>query len=271
MSGHGSVASLLMADESSPEPQSCEGGNPRPGQAVRRSPQLEPGPDRRLRGRGRLQRGRLPARPAPLVDAEIFLRRVVGERRAGRLSRDLRSAGEAFAEGRHADARTALTPLVRAAPDLPEGRELMGLVMYRLGCWADAAAHLEAFRELSGSAEQNPVLADCHRALGNYDDVDELWRELGEVSPSAELVVEGRIVAAGAKADQGDLDGAIAMLAKGWSRPRRPRAHHLRRAYALADLYDRAGSAARARSLFAWIAEHDPRFADVSRRLRALG
>jgi len=213
----------------------------------------------------------LPARPAALVEPDVFLRRLVGERRAAQLSRNLRKAADAFGEGRNVDARTALTPLVREAPNLPEGRELMGLAMYRLGRWAEAAAHLEAFRELSASTEQNPILADCHRALGNYDDVEALWRELGEVSPSAELVTEGRIVAAGAKADQGNLEAAIAVLSKGWSRPRQPRPHHLSRAYALADLYDRAGFAARSRSLFAWIAEHDPRFADVAKRVKSLG
>ena len=37
---------------------------------------------------------------------------------------------------------------------------------------------LEAFRLLTGSTEQHPVLADCYRALGEDDRVDELWGEL---------------------------------------------------------------------------------------------
>ena len=53
--------------------------------------------------------------------------------------------------------------------------ELFGLTLYRLGQWKDAADHLEAFRELSGSTEQHPVLADCYRALGRWNDVDAMW------------------------------------------------------------------------------------------------
>jgi tetratricopeptide (TPR) repeat protein len=104
---------------------------------------------------------------------------------------------------RFADARTALGPVVKEAPELPEGRELMGLTLYRLGKWKEAIEHLESFRELAGSTEQHPVLADAHRALGNWADVDVLWAELGEASPSAELVVEGRIVVAGGESRPG--------------------------------------------------------------------
>ncbi len=168
------------------------------------------------------------------------------------------------------DARRVLTPLAKDAPEVAEVRELMGLSCYRLGRWAGAIEHLEAFRELSGSTEQHPVLADCHRALGHWADVDALWAELGESSPSAALVVEGRIVAAGARADRDDISGAIRMLEQGWKVPKRPRPHHLRRAYALADLYERAGRTPRARELFRWVADHAPDLADVGDRVRAL-
>jgi len=159
---------------------------------------------------------------------------------------------------------------VKEAPELPEARELLGLSFYRMGKWRDAIEHLEAFRELAGSTEQHPVLADCHRAMGHWTDVEELWIELGEVSPSTALIIEGRIVLAGSKADQGDLPGAIAILEDGWRLPKKPRPHHLRRAYALADLYERVGRSPRARQLFVWIANHDPELADVTARVRSL-
>ena len=81
-------------------------------------------------------------------------------------------------------------------------RELYGLTLYRQGKWRAAAKQLEAFRLLTGSTEQHPVLADCYRALGQDAKVDELWDELRAASPSAELVVEGRIVVAGMLADR---------------------------------------------------------------------
>ena len=104
-----------------------------------------------------------------------------------------------------------------------------------------------------------------------WADVDELWEELREVSPSADVVNEGRIVVAGSLADRGDLPGALRLLEKGWRTPKRPLAHHLRRAYALADLYERSGQTVRARELFGWVLHADPRFADVAERVQTLG
>ncbi len=224
------------------------------------------------RGRGKLTRERKPLAPRPRnpVDPAVALHKLVGDPRAKSLNRRLREAGGVFEVERFHEARTLLQPVVKEAPQLPEGRELMGLIHYRLGRWKEAIEQLENFRELSGSTEQHPVLADCYRALGRWGDVEVLWNELGEASPSAELVIEGRIVYAGSKADQGDLPSAIRVLEQGWKTPKRPRPHHLRRAYALADLYDRAGRAPRARELFRWIAGHDPELADVQARVKAL-
>jgi tetratricopeptide (TPR) repeat protein len=95
------------------------------------------------------------------------------------------------------------------------------------------------------------------------------WDELRQASPSAEVVAEGRIVMAGALADQGQLRSAISMLEK--SRAiRKPREHHLRQWYALADLYERAGDIPRARDTFARIAAIDPDAFDTRQRLRAV-
>ncbi len=212
----------------------------------------------------------LPPQPAPLVDPRRSLTALVGETRARRLARRLDEAAEAFADEHLEEARRLLIPLVKEAPDLPEARELLGLTYYRLGRWAAAIDELEKFRELSGSTEQHPVLADCHRALGHWGDVEALWEELGRVSPSAALVTEGRIVYAGSLADRGEIGRAVRELEKGWRIPKRPRPHHLRRAYALADLYERAGRTAPARELFRWVQRHDPDLADVRERVRAL-
>jgi hypothetical protein len=118
--------------------------------------------------------------------------------------------------------------------------------------------------------EQHPVLADCHRALRHWDEVDRLWEELREASPSADLVTEGRIVATGALADRGRLTDAIALLAHGFKPPSRPQPFHLRRMYALADLYERVGELPGARALFERVAAADPDFVDVLTRVRSL-
>lgn len=199
-----------------------------------------------------------------LVDA-------VGAKRAARLESRLGDAATAFAADRFTEARSIVAPIAKEAPDVAEVRELHGLTLYRLGRWKDAARELDAFVELSGgSTEQHPVLADCRRALKQYKEVDRLWDELREASPSGELVTEGRIVAAGSLADRGELAAAVRLLSKGFRFPKEPREHHLRRAYALADLYERSGDVPQARALFGRIAQAEPGFLDASERAAAL-
>jgi tetratricopeptide (TPR) repeat protein len=210
-----------------------------------------------------------PAEIEASVRAELA--RAVGTAKVERYEQRLRDATRAFESERFADALRMLKKLADEAPSAAAVRELHGLTLYRLGRWRPAAKELEAFRVLSSSTEQHPVLADCYRALGQHKKVPELWQELKEASPSAALVTEGRIVAAGSLADQGDVRGAVALLEQGFSFPKRPKDHHLRRAYALADVYERAGDVVRARELFAKVCHVDPWFADAKRRERALG
>ena len=183
-----------------------------------------------------------------------------------KLAERLADAGRAFERERYGDARRILQQLASRAPGAPAVRELYGVTLYRLGRWRDAIRELEAFRTLSGSVEQHPVLADSYRALGRHHEVDELWSELRAASPGAALVAEGRIVAAGALADRGDLAGAITLLARGVGPSRKMREHHLRLRYALADLYERAGDIPRARQLFDQVADAAPDYADVEAR-----
>ena len=207
--------------------------------------------------------------PPPVV-AEIA--KAVGERRSPKVEKLLVDAARAFERDRFGEAWRILRPLTEEAPDVSTVRELAGLTLYRLGRWAQAAGHLEAFVRLTGSVEQHPVLADTYRALGKPKKVQALWDELRQASPGADLVTEGRIVMAGTLADQGELRKAIALLERGPVSPRRPpEPHHLRLWYALADLYERVGDTPRARELFQRVAAVDPELADTAERLSALG
>ncbi len=210
-------------------------------------------------------------KPAP-IDTELVraeLSRVLSPAKAKRFTERVVDAAQAFHNDRLDDARRVLKPIAEEAPGAATVRELLGLTLYQLGRYRPAAAELEAFRELTGAVDQNPVLADCYRALGRHTDAEELWEELREASPSAELVAEGRIVAAGSLADRDRLADAIRLLESA-PRGKKAKEHHLRTAYALADLRERAGDVSRARELFAWIAGVDDDFADVRRRLSAL-
>jgi tetratricopeptide (TPR) repeat protein len=220
--------------------------------------------------------GAAPGRETGRVDVDLSdddRRKLAREsgRKAGDHEQRIKDAAKAFRAERFQDAQRILGNLAEVAPSVPAVRELNGLTLYRLRRWKLAAAELEAFRALTHSTEQHPVLADCYRALKRIDPVRELWDELREASPSAELVTEGRIVMAGALADRGDVKAAIDLLGQNaWKLPRQPRDHHLRRAYALADLLERAGEVSRARDLFGRIQRADARFGDVGRRLKAL-
>jgi tetratricopeptide (TPR) repeat protein len=139
-----------------------------------------------------------------------------------------------------------------------------------MGRWREAIRQLDAFERLTGSMDQYPVVADCYRALGDHDEVEERWDQLRRASPSAGLVAEGRLVAAGSLADRGDLGAAIRLLGRSRS-PRHPKLHHLRQWYALADLHERAGDLPEARELFARVAKEDRDLGDAAERLAALG
>ncbi len=190
-----------------------------------------------------------------------------------RLVERAESAFGAFERGRFGDALRAIKPVADEAPSVPEVRELTGLAAYRSGRWREAVRHLQAFGSLSDATEHLPILMDCQRALHKPKKVADLWTELRQSSPDPDVLAEGRIVAAASLADEGDLNGAIAMLATGGASKalRNPSERHLRQWYLLADLYERAGDVPRAREYFDRVLRADPDAYDVSDRLRGLG
>ena len=124
----------------------------------------------------------------------------------------LGDATRAYSADRYQDALRILRRLSTQAPTSAPVKELLGLTLYRLGKWPLAVRELQAHHELSGSYDQFPVIADCHRATRRYAEADAVWAELRKASPSAEVIAEGRMVAAGCLADQGDLKGAVELL-----------------------------------------------------------
>ena len=208
----------------------------------------------------------LPGRPPNARDVHKEMDRKVGKQKGDRSWQLFKRGAREFEEERFTDSLRTVKPLAKDFDDIAEVQELYGLCLYRLGRWDEAIEVLEVFRQKAGTAEQNPVLMDCHRAVGQWADVSALFDELGDHSPSAELMAEGRIVMAGGLADQGNLDGAIRLLEKGWKPPRVPQPYHLRRAYLLADMLDRRGKIPRSRKLFGWIAAKDEGYLDAAER-----
>ncbi|HJR46124.1 MAG TPA: tetratricopeptide repeat protein [Actinomycetota bacterium] len=149
-------------------------------------------------------------------------------------------------------------------------REFLGLAYYHAGRWQEAQRELAAFRRLSGSNAQNPVLADSYRAMGKPEKAVELCDQMDprKVEPAA--YYEGAIVAAGALADMGRVDEGIERLRKLDLSPPIAEAHHVRAWYVLGDLLERQGRFTQAREWFEAVVSADPESTDASERLRKL-
>jgi tetratricopeptide (TPR) repeat protein len=190
---------------------------------------------------------------------------------SARFMERLAAATEALERDRYRDALRMVSPVLKNLPNVGGAHEVAGVAHYRLGEWRKAIAELEIARQLHPAPEQLPIIADCYRALRRYRDVDEVWRMIREASPSHEVMAEGRIVAAGALADQGDIAGALKLMFVAADAPKKVREHHLKQWYVIADLYDRSGDVVKARNFFRRISAVDPRYADVADRLVTLG
>ena len=214
--------------------------------------------------------GRREVRAMDAVVEEI--ERAVGARASVRVLRRYEAALASFEAHRYSEARIVLVPLARECADVAAIRELLGLCYYRESNWKKAVEHIEASLALNpGWIFNHAVLADCHRALGNFSRVDELWEEIGEASPHPELLAEARIVYAMSNVDQGDLTKALSIMVKTLTTPKRIQEYHLRQWYVLADIHDRLGNIIKAREVFERIADIDPNFADVAERMSDLG
>ncbi|MEA2452676.1 MAG: hypothetical protein QOG04_1386 [Actinomycetota bacterium] len=149
-------------------------------------------------------------------------------------------------------------------------RELLGLAYYRTGKWVEAAKELTTFRRISGSTEQNPVIADAYRAMGKPDKALEFCLEIDRKAVEPAVYYEGVIVGAGALADQGRLDDGISILQRLDLRPEVAAEHHLRAWYALADLLERNGRFTQAKEWFEAVASADAEMTDAPERLAKL-
>ena len=219
---------------------------------------------------------RIPKTKSLPTDVAAVIREAAGaatQRQRDYLVRRAEQAIAAYEAGRYQESLRLAKSVLNQAPKVLAILDAAGLSAYRLGHWREAIRFLSTSAEITGDNGHVPVLMDCYRALGRTSKVAELWTELRRGSASTEVVAEARIVGAGALADTGDVGGAISLLASGGTVKtlRNPAERHIRQWYALADLYERAGDAPRARELFTRVARVDRDAYDVQARLEALG
>ena len=153
-------------------------------------------------------------------------------------------------------------------------REALGVAHYLAGDFKLALSELRAYRRMSASPDQNHLIADCLRAMGQpVSDVAEAIGEMLEASNvDADRRIEGLLVWAGALADAGDLDAARAVLRRA-TRPMLDDAGleaRQRFQYVVGDLAWRSGDRSAARAAWTPLAELDDDPYDLEARLAEL-
>lgn len=198
------------------------------------------------------------------------LRRVSRPGRADQAIARLERAVELLQRG---DARGAAKEAASAkelAPRAAAVREVLGLALYAQERFREALSEMQAYRRISGRADQNHIIADCQRAMGRSELAVPLAEEALRARVPIEAKAEAVIVAASALGDLGRFDQALAMLRRVKTRDDVARPEVLRVWYVIADILERTGRRREAAREFRKIIRHDPGAFDVAERLARL-
>ncbi len=162
------------------------------------------------------------------------------EKLAARVARHLAAAGVTIDEDPETAYQHTLAARGRAAR-MAVVREACGEAAYAAGHFAEALSELRAAKRMNGSPEYLPMMADCERALGRPEKALSLAASPAVGKLPKALQVEMTIVEAGARAELGEVEGALRTLenANLHSATREPWVVRLR--YAYADLLAKAG------------------------------
>jgi tetratricopeptide (TPR) repeat protein len=166
--------------------------------------------------------------------------RTIPEKLALRVARHLAAAGATIDDDPETAYQHALAARARA-PRVAVVREAVGESAYAAGHYAEALAELRAAKRMNGATAYLPIMADCHRALGNAKRAIELAKSPSVARFATEAKAEMTIVEAGARRDLGQLDAALRTLelAPLNNKTREPWVLRLR--YAYADTLEQAG------------------------------
>ena len=191
------------------------GGAPRGGKPASRASSDRP--DTRRPSRADADRPRDPHLPdevtaEQLDKAVLFELRTLPEGLAEIVARHLVAADNALVEGDITLARAHVAAAKRRAGRVAPVREAAGIAAYMDGDFTEAVAELRTVRRMTGSDEYVAMLADCERGLGRPQRALELIKEVDQRSVSVDTRVELLLVAAGARADMGQVEAAIVLL-----------------------------------------------------------
>ena len=153
---------------------------------------------------------------------------------ADTVARHLVAAGELLDDDpetalAHAQAAQARSGRIAAV------REAVGIAAYQCGDWAQALSEFRAARRMGSKSQLLPLIADCERGVGRPERAIELARSPEAADLTGDDADEMRIVAAGARADLGQLEQALALLSSPQPDPSRTGATAARLFYAYAE------------------------------------
>jgi tetratricopeptide (TPR) repeat protein len=219
---------------------------------------------------GRRQPG--PVRPSLPRDIVGEIRGVARIGQADQAIARLERAVELLERG---DARGAASEAAKAkalAPRSPATREVLGMALYGLERWREALGEMQAYRRMSGRADQNHIIADCQRALGHPERAVPLAEEaLAATKVPLAAKAEAVVVAASALTDMGRFDQALGLLRRVKTREDVAGPEVLRVWYVTGDVLAKAGRPQEAAREFRRILRHDPGAFDAAERLAQLG
>lgn len=133
------------------------------------------------------------------------------EKLAARIARHLAAAGvyiDSDPELAYQHAKAAKNRAQRLAVV----REALGEAAYAAGHYAEALSELRAAKRMNGATAYLPIMADCHRALGQPEQAIKLAHSPSVAGFVPEAKAEMTIVEAGARRDLGQLDAALRTL-----------------------------------------------------------
>lgn len=180
------------------------------------------------------------------------------EKLAARVARHLAAAGAVLEEDPETAYQHTLAARARAAR-LAVVREACGEAAYAAGRYGEALSELRAAKRMNGATAYLPMMADCHRALGNPAQALKLAKSPSVANFALDARAEMTLVEAGARRDMGQMDAALRVLelAPISSATREPWVTRLR--YAYADALEEAG---RLNDALAWFHRTDAIDAD---------
>lgn len=153
---------------------------------------------------------------------------------ADTVARHLVAAGELIDDDPEAALNHARAARARSGR-IAAVREAVGIAAYHCGDWAQALAELRAARRMGSKSPLLPLIVDCERGLGRPERALELARGPEAAQLSGDEADELRIVAAGARADLGQLEQALTVLSTPQLDPARAGTTAARLFYAYAE------------------------------------